>query len=180
MLKNLLMYVVLGGVLASMSASAALAAQESAKGGVSIVPTVAGTGKLSSESLIERYGKLTGSTDNANSLVNGLHTGESITLTDSAPPPPSPLMPLNPLLPRSAPTAPVSITFTPPTGAMGWGNVDIALALMEAVLKYQNIANPNAKQLYAALMNPETGVLQLRARGMGWPKIVTTLGFAPQ
>jgi len=190
MFKKSAPVIALGGLLLAVSTSV-IAAQGGSKGGTSVVPTVSGSGNVSAEALIQRYGSLAGSADNATSLVNGLRTGDPITLTDAAPPPPPPpppapmmvmpdgtlVPPPPPFLPASDPAAPVRITFSPPTGNMGWGAVDIALALTQALLTQQDISGPNATQLHAALMDSENGILQLRSRGMGWPNIAKTLGF---
>ncbi len=183
MFKKTAPVLLLGGALLAVSVAAM--AQDKGKGqdkgGTSIVPTVAGSGKVSPESLIQRYTVLAGSTANAKSLVNGLHTGDPITLVGQAPPPlappPSPLLkPGAPPPPPPPPPAPLTITFTPPTGKVGLGNVDIALALTEALFTQNNIAKPDPKQLHGALML-SPGILQLRANGMGWGEIAKTLGF---
>lgn len=201
MLKKSAPVLLLGGLLIALPAVAQDASKGGTKGGTSVVPTVAGSGTVSPESLIQRYTKLAGSTTNATSLVNGLRTGDPVTLADAAPPPPPPapvapppppppsgtsgalfLAPPPPAPPAppsstpSQPAAPVSITFTPPTGNMGWGNVDIALALAEAKFTHLNIS-PNAQLLQSTLMDSNTGILTMRASGMGWPNIAKALGF---
>ena len=142
-----------------------------------------------SPSLIERYTPLTGSVENATSLVNGLRTGDPITLVGQAPPPPPPPKAPPPPPPGAKPgvfapppppppppPAPMKVTFTPPTGNMGLGNVDIALALMESVLTHANITKPNPRQIQSALVG-DAGVLTMRAGGMGWGDVAKTLGF---
>jgi hypothetical protein len=68
-----------------------------------------------------------------------------------------------------------------PTGKMGYGNVKISLALAQQSLSQQGITQPTSQQLYTALaggqMTPgdptttTTGILQMRADGMGWGQI---------
>ena len=66
-----------------------------------------------------------------------------------------------------------------PTGKMGYGNVKISLALAQETLSQQGITQPTSQQLYTALaggqMTPggptTTGILQMRANGMGWGQI---------
>lgn len=115
-----------------------------------------------------------GSPENSAALVNGLRTGQPITL-------------------RSAPTATsggsivTTTTFTPPTKPMGYGNVRIALSLAQQQLASQGITQPTPQQLQTALMGgplttssgvtDQQGVLQMRASGMGWGKIANTMGF---
>jgi hypothetical protein len=112
--------------------------------------------------LVQQYTSFAGSETNAESLVTGLRDGTPVTLSSST----------------SAGTA-----FTPPTGKMGVGNVNIALALAEASLKQQGITNPTPAQLQAALTGGTVngakfvGVLTLRAEGKGWGEIANSLGF---
>ena len=121
---------------------------------------------VSQDRLVESYAPLAGSQSNAESLVAGLRDGEKVTLKSGS---------------RTS-------TFTPPTGKMGIGNVDHALALAEASLKDQGIVDPTPEQLKAALMGGTirtrsgeaikvAGVLQMRADGMGWGRIANELGF---
>jgi hypothetical protein len=63
--------------------------------------------------------------------------------------------------------------FTPPTGKMGYGNVDNALALAEASLKEKGITQPTPAQLGASTMD----ILRLRADGQGWGQIAQSYGF---
>lgn len=101
------------------------------------------TAAVPADKLIEKYTPLAGSEQNAKSLVSGLRDGTQITL--------------------SSPSGTTS--FNPPTGKMGYGNVNITLALTERQLS--NTANPTPAQLQNALTNSENGVLTLRAKGMG-------------
>ena len=105
----------------------------------------------SEQQLIERYTALAGSEENAASLVTGLREGKEVTLKNGG----------------------TTETFTPPTGKMGWGNVDNAVAIAERMLKDQGITEPTPAQLEAAM----TEVLNLRAGGQGWGQIANSLGF---
>lgn len=100
--------------------------------------------------LVDKYSTLAGSDTNAKSLVDGLRDGKQITLTSGG----------------------TTTTYTPPTGKMGNGNVNIALALAEQSLKNQGITNPTSDQLKTALNN----VLQERASGKGWGQIANSMG----
>ena len=64
-------------------------------------------------------------------------------------------------------------TFTPPTGKMGYGNIDNALALASASLEKKGITNPTPAQLEAAVME----ILRMRADGKGWGQIADAKGF---
>ena len=113
-----------------------------------------------SEQLIDKYTRLAGSEANAKSLVSGLRNDTAITLESKT----------------------SRVTFTPPTDKMGWGNVDNSLALAEASLKQQGIANPTPEQLRAALVGGTVGgkkfdgILAMRAAGEGWGRIAQSLG----
>jgi hypothetical protein len=106
----------------------------------------------SEEQLISRYTAFAGSKENANSLVTGLRDGKQVTLTRGT----------------------TKETFTPPTGKMGYGNIDNALALAEASLAKQGITNPTPTQLEAALVGKD-GILQMRAAGQGWGQIAHSM-----
>lgn len=68
-----------------------------------------------------------------------------------------------------------------PTGKMGYGNVKISLALAQESLRQQGILQPTSEQLHTALVGGQmvpgdpnsatSGILQMRADGMGWGKI---------
>ena len=103
----------------------------------------------SEQTLVERYTDLAGSRAGAQALVAGLRDGSDIELTYAG----------------------TKLTIDPPTGKMGNGNVNIALALTQASLK--DTANPTAQQFQAAL----SGVLDQRAAGRGWGEIANSLGF---
>ena len=107
------------------------------------------------EALADKYAPLAGSEANASTLVNGLREGTEFKLG--------------------------ATTFTPPTGKMGNGNIDIALALAQAKLKEQGIANPTPEQLRTALIGDaqHPGVLTLRAEGKGWGYIAHRMGLKP-
>jgi len=88
----------------------------------------------------------------------------------------------------------ITESFTPPTGKMGLGNVDIALAFTAAQLLEVELGQPTPGQLKAALVggvveygsaNPKLtkdlpGILALRASGKGWGQIAGQLGYKLQ
>jgi hypothetical protein len=119
------------------------------------------------EQLVERYTTLAGSKQNAASLVTGLRDGKQVVFDRGT------------ARERS---------LTPPSGKMGYGNIDNALALAEASLNQQGIAKPTPAQLEAALMGGSVttatgktvkleGILRMRAEGKGWGQIANSLGF---
>lgn len=139
-------------------------------------PTTATAGtKLSNN-----FSDWAGSPENSAALVNGLRTGQPITLSSA------------PAVGTTGGVAAVTTTtFTPPTKPMGYGNIRIALSLAQQQLASQGITQPTPQQLQTALMGgPLTttngttvqtsdmqGVLQMRADGMGWGKIANTMGY---
>jgi hypothetical protein len=162
-----------------------MAAASTSSGATADATTASGTAHLSGSSgtsqigrLSARYASLAGSTENAQSLVQGLRSGGAITLNG---------------------TGSEAVTFTPPTRHMGWGNVNKALSLAQAQLAAQGITNPTPEQLKVALLGGTLdsgatattgtnttiqtvemqGVLALRSQGMGWGKIAHTLGVRP-
>lgn len=180
---------------------------QATKGGdtaTTTVPVGSGKGPVTGEQLIQRYLTLAGSEANAKSLVNGLRNGTEVTLTGTvaapAPPPPpifggfAPPPPPPPPGSTGPTTTTIEVNFVPPTGNMGWGNVDIALAFTEAQLTELELGKPTPRQLQAALMGGEVeygsttpkmkktlpGILQLRASNMGWAQIAALLGYKLQ
>ena len=103
------------------------------------------------DALVAKYTQVAGSKQNATSLVSGLREGKEVTLK------------------RGETTE----TFTPPTGKMGYGNIDNALALATASLEKKGINNPTPAQLEAAVMD----ILRMRADGKGWGQIADAKGF---
>jgi len=103
------------------------------------------------DDLIAKYTALAGSKQNATSLVSGLRDGKQVKLTSGR----------------------ATETFTPPTGKMGYGNVDHTLALAEASLQQKGITKPTPAQLEAAVME----ITRMRADGKGWGQIADAKGL---
>src|SRR6266446_6777856 len=92
----------------------------------------------SADRLIQKYTPLTGSEDNAKSLVTGFRDGAAVKLSSGG----------------------TSTSFTSPTGKMGFGNVNIALSLAEASLKQQGMGTDrelNGLQARRSRPSRETG-----------------------
>lgn len=166
----------------------AAAAQPGKHAGVTT--TAAGKGGAVTEaSLVQRYkGLAGGSEDNAKSLIHGLRMKEKVVLVGPSmePPPPPPCIPGSRFCKPTTTTttsAMETVEFMPDTDAMGWGNVDVALALAEADLTAKSVATPKPRQLKAALVGGTVGgvsfdgILALRAAGAGWGDIAKSLGF---
>lgn len=108
------------------------------------------TAQAQSESqLTEKYASLAGSEANAKTLVTGLRDGTDFKIG--------------------------STSFDPPTGKMGYGNVNIALSLAQESLP----ENPSPEQLKAALIgtSAKPGILAQRADGQGWGQIAQSMGI---
>jgi hypothetical protein len=154
----------------SLTFAGAAAAQTTA-GGSSSGITTAGGGGTSAVYLKRtdtRFSGFTGSTENTESLARGLRSGSEITLTGSG----------------------ETVTFTPPTKPMGYGNVTRALDLAQRDLAAAGITDPTPSEIQIAMMGGTItradgttatfdGVLQLRADGMGWGQIAHTIGVHP-
>jgi hypothetical protein len=136
-----------------------------------VMPTATPVLTAPAQKLSTQYGSWAGSPTNSASLVTGLRDGKAVTLVAS---------------PGSLnPTAP-STTFTPATGKLGYGNINIALSLAKADLAKQGIPNPTPTQLAAALnggsittatgMVAMRGVLAQRQEGLGWGQIANAMG----
>jgi hypothetical protein len=91
-----------------------------------------------------RFEPVAGCQENLQSIAAGLRTATAITLIGAG-----------------------SVTFTPPTPPMGYGNVNRTLDLAKRQLAAAGIGRPTAEQLQAALL----AVLTLRASGLDWGKI---------
>jgi hypothetical protein len=108
---------------------------------------------------------------------------------DMPPPPPPDTPPPPPPGDVPPPPPPLPVEFTPPSGT-GWGNVDIALAFTQAQFAELLITQPNPEQIAAVLMGGKlvngnqvkelTGILQMRAKGMGWGQIAAQFGYKLQ
>jgi hypothetical protein len=115
------------------------------------------------------YARFAGSQENAESLVAGLRTGGEIVLAS----------------PGVDPDSVVETAFVPVTGALGYGEANLSLALAEAQLATMGIVEPTAEQIAWALNGGTLvgtdgelafdGVLQMRADGMGWGRIAQQL-----
>lgn len=95
-----------------------------------------------------RYEAVAGSTENLQSIAAGLRSASAITLNGAG-----------------------SVTFTPPTPPMGYGNVTRTLELAGRHLAATGVTAPTAEQLQSALM----AVLTLRASGLDWGRIAYAL-----
>jgi uncharacterized membrane protein YgcG len=148
-----------------------MSASGQAQTAVSTAPATQSAATPTSSRLATDYTVFAGSASNATTLVDGMRNGTSVTLTASA---------------TSTGSTPPPATFTPVTGKLGNGDINIALSLAKADLAKQGITNPTPAQLAAALnggvMTTSTttvtmkGILAQRESGMGWGQIANAMG----
>jgi hypothetical protein len=197
-------------VAAALATLSLPAIGQSDKSAVTTIPVSVGKGPVNAEVLITRYSDLAGSDTNAKSLVDGLRSGSDVTLAGTTIQgtcwveekvckrfPTGQCIPGTEQVVKKEVSCPVVIepaTFSPPTGNMGWGNVELALAFMAAQLTELEIEKPTPGQIKAVLMSGPVdygtstpkmrrelpGILMLRAKGMGWPQIAKELGYSLQ
>lgn len=142
------------------------------------VPTPSTNTNTDATRLADRYSTFAGSDTNADALVAGLRDGTLTTLETT-------VTVDNP--DGTTTTQVVPDSFQPATGKLGYGNVNIALALAQADLNKLGIVDPTGAEITAALNGGDVtladgsthtlqGVLALRAQGEGWGQISNTLG----
>lgn len=131
--------------------------------------------------LVNRYATLAGSPTAATTLINDLRNGSAFSVST-----PVTTTTTNPDGTTTTSTSTVQQTVVNPNGPMGWGEVNISLALAQAL-----VASGKAPDLQSALTGVTTtvtnpngttttttsgGILQLRANGMGWGQIAKQQG----
>lgn len=134
------------------------------------------------ERLAERYTELAGSPEAATELVNQLRGGEDFIITEEVT-----TTTTNADGTTTTTTSTVERTVVNPNGPMGYGEVNITLAMAQALVDGGVYAD-----LESALTGTSTtvtnedgtttttvegGVLAMRADGMGWGQIAKELGF---
>ena len=123
-------------------------------------------GDAEARRIATRFVQLAGSEDNAVALVLALHHGLPVQLLQDVAPS----------------TLPLAVTVEPPTGAMPWNDVRVALLHAQDLLLHAGYTRPDIDQLQAALTGGEIlgssgqaidfrGVLNMRAEGMTWVDI---------
>ncbi len=91
-----------------------------------------------------QYGASIGTTEEAGAVIDGMRTGKDVTVGD--------------------------VTVSGTGNSMGWGNVEIAMALA----KSQVAADATSKEFLSALDQ----VMDMRSSGMGWGRIAKDLGVS--
>ena len=138
--------------------------------------------------LVDRYSGSEGFPEDATDIVNDLRDGGDFTVETTTTKPvlnADGTQATNPDGSLKFETVTTTETIENPNGPMGWGGVNITLAMAEKL-----ISSGKAESLEEALMGtPDVtnadgtvtegtdGLLQMRADGMGWGKIAKELGF---
>ena len=136
------------------------------------IPLATTASSRPADKLEAQYAVLAGSEQNAESLIAGLRDGKQVLLLAT---------------PDSTNPDAASLTFTPLTPKLGYGNINIALSLVQADLAKVGITAPTPEQLAAALNGGEVttedgqtitfaGILAQRQSGMGWGAIANAMG----
>lgn len=128
--------------------------------------------------LVDRYADLAGSEAAASELVSALRTGGGFTVVEEV---------VTENEDGTTTVTPVETVIANPAGPMGWGEVNILLSLAQALLESGAFADLQSALtgVQTTVTNPdgtttvttEGGVLAMRADGMGWGRIASTLGF---
>lgn len=138
------------------------------------------------ERLVERYAELAGDEASAEALVTNLREGGEFTVTttetrtvvdENG----------NPVLDadgnEQTETVTVTETIENPNGPMGWGEVNITLAMAEKLLDSGEFADLQEALTGSSVTDANgntvtvDGILQLRADGMGWGRIAQEYDF---
>lgn len=144
--------------MASIDATQANADYRSMREHVTMVATIA-----------SRFVALAGCEDNAVALVESLREGAPVNLSYAG---------------ANPDDVPWVVAIEPPTGAMDWNDVRMALILARDALMAVGVLRPSGEQLQAVLLGGEVavpgarvvnfrGVLRMRADGDGWGRIAS-------
>lgn len=132
--------------------------------------------------LADRYADLAGSEEAATDLVSELRTGGDFTVTQDVT-----TTTTNPDGTTTTTTSTVDKTIVNPNGPMGYGEINITLAMAQALV--DSGAYPDLQSALTGTTTTVTnadgttttttsgGVLAMRADGMGWGQIAKQLGF---
>ncbi|MEI7036873.1 hypothetical protein [Fulvimonas yonginensis] len=137
--------------------------------------TPTATDNHAAQQLAGQFDTFAGSDANAQALVDGLRKGSEVTLEATT-------------TQADGTTTTTQTTFQPAAGALGYGNVRIALSLAQASLASAGIIEPTAEEIAASLNGGALtredgttidlkGVLAERAAGEGWGQIANEMGF---
>ena len=141
--------------------------------------TAVGSSATTEAKLSMEFADFLGGQEQAGTVVSGLRQGTAFDLVTETTTTGSTGTTGTP----STTTTTTTTTIDPPTGTMGYGNIRITLRLAQAELNQLGITQPTPDQLSAVLLGGElngtqtSGILALRAEGMGWGQIAKEYGF---
>jgi hypothetical protein len=130
--------------------------------------------------LVDRYSEAAGSDAAAADLVTSLRDGDDLTVTTT-----TTTTTTNPDGTTTTTTSTSDVVIENPNGPMGWGEVDKALGIAEKLVddgKFENLedalaGSPDITNPDGTVIEGSSGILQLRADGMGWGQIAKEYDF---
>lgn len=138
--------------------------------------------------LVDRYSGSEGFPEDATDIVSDLRSGGEFTTTTTTTKPvlnADGTQATNPDGSLKFETVTTTETIENPNGPMGWGGVNITLAMAEKLissgtadsLEEALTGTPDVTNADGSVTEGTDGLLQMRADGMGWGKIAKELGF---
>src|SRR5688572_26596896 len=138
------------------------------------------TSSVPKDRLVDRYSEAAGSDAAAADLVTSLRDGDDLTVTTT-----TTTTTTNPDGTTTTTTSTSDVVIENPNGPMGWGEVDKALGIAEKLVddgKFENLEDARAGSADVTIpdgtvIEGSSGILQLRADGMGWGQIAKEYDF---
>jgi hypothetical protein len=168
-------------LLAALFATAPVAAQDTTTD-----TEVVADASVPKDRLVERYAELAGDEASAEALVTNLREGGEFTVTTTetrtvVDADGNPVLDANGN--EQTETVTVTDTIENPNGPMGWGEVNITLAMAERLLESGEFDDLQTALTGSSVTDADgntvtvDGLLQLRADGMGWGRIAQEYDF---
>ena len=148
--------------------------------------TVETDASVPKDRLVDRYSGAEGFPEDATDIVSDLRTGGDFTTTTTTTKPvlnADGTQATNPDGSLKFETVTTTETIENPNGPMGWGEVNITLAMAEKLIGSGDAASLDEALTGTSVTNADgtvtttDGLLQMRADGMGWGQIAKELGF---
>ncbi|MCI4568408.1 hypothetical protein [Lysobacter sp. CFH 32150] len=148
--------------------------------------TVETDASVPKDRLVDRYSGVEGFPEDATDIVTDLRSGGDFTTTTTETKPvlnADGTQATNPDGSLKFETVTTTATIENPNGPMGWGEVNITLAMAEKLIASGDAASLDEALTGTSVTNADgtvtttDGLLQMRADGMGWGKIAKELGF---
>ena len=148
--------------------------------------TVEADASVPKDRLVDRYSGVEGFPEDATDIVSDLRSGGDFTTTTTETKPvlnTDGTQATNPDGSLKFETVTTTATIENPNGPMGWGEVNITLAMAEKLIAAGDAATLDEALTGTSVTNADgtvtttDGLLQMRADGMGWGQIAKELGF---